>query len=96
MTLWGVRLEVGGFRRAAYDLDKVLMIVRGFRFFVLGIAVASLAAAWIWHLLWLLVLALAIGGEEMLEMSIVIYALRRGKRDDTVAESGTEGPEQIS
>ena len=80
MTSWGVKLEVEGFRHCTYDLDKVLTIVRGFRIFVLGVAIASLGGAWAWHLLWLLVLALVIGGEEMLEMSIVIYALRRWKR----------------
>ena len=56
------------------------MIVRGFRFFVIGLAVASLAAAWVWHLVWLLILAVVIGLEEMLEMSVVLYALRRQKR----------------
>ena len=80
LTMWGTKLEVDGWRRSKYDLDKVLTIVRGFRFFIIGLAVVGLGAAWVWHLVWLLVLSLVIGGEEMLETSIMIYALRRGKR----------------
>ena len=45
LTLWGMKLEADGWRRSKYDLDKVLAIVRGFRFFVLGLAVAGFGVA---------------------------------------------------
>lgn len=57
LAAWGLTLEVRGFRRPRYDLDKVLAIVRGFRLFVAGTAVAGLGAAWAWHVPWLLALS---------------------------------------
>jgi hypothetical protein len=38
----------------------------------------GIGAAWIWHLPWLLVLSLAIGGGETLETSLILFALRHG------------------
>ena len=56
--------------------------MRGFRLTVIGLALAAIAAAWAWQLGWLLVLALAIGGEETLESSIHAYAIQRGMRPE--------------
>ena len=50
--------------------------MRGFRLTIVGLAVAGVGAAWLWHLGWLLALSLAVGGEEALETSIAIHALR--------------------
>jgi hypothetical protein len=58
--------------------------MRGFRLTLIGLAVAGGGAAWLWGMPWLLALALAIGGEEALETSIAIRALRRGTSDSTV------------
>ena len=60
LTIWGVKLKVDGFQRSTYDLDKVLTIVRGFQFFVIGLAVATFGATWVEQLVWLLVLSLAL------------------------------------
>ena len=76
----GVALLVEGWRRSVWDRDKNLIWVRGFRLSIVGLAVVALAAAWQWQQLWVLLIALAIGGEEALETSIVIFALRRSKR----------------
>ena len=76
----GILLLNAGLRRSIWDPNKSLTLVRGFRYSIVGLAVVALGAAWQWHLLWLLLLALAIGGEELLESSIVIFALRRGQR----------------
>lgn len=62
------------------DPSKNLTIISGFRLTVIGLAIAGIAAAWAWHILWLLVLSLAIGGVETLESSIHADALRRGRR----------------
>jgi hypothetical protein len=51
--------------------------MRGFRLTLVGLAVAGAGAAWFWGMPWLLALSLAIGGEEALETSIAIHALRR-------------------
>ncbi len=76
----GLILLGAGLRRSMWDPGKTLTLVRGFRYSVVGLAIVALGAAWQWHLLWLLLLALAIGGEELLESSIVIFALRRGQQ----------------
>lgn len=60
--------------------DRPLPHMMAFRAAVIGLAIAGVGAAWVWQLVWLLVLALAIGGEEVLESSICIYALRRAPR----------------
>ena len=70
------------------DSEKILQWIQGFRFLIIGLGLAGLGAAWAWHLTWLLVLSLAIGGEETLESSIVIFALRRGRRLETQTSSG--------
>ena len=79
-ALRGLRVAFIGFSRSDRDRWKVLTIVRGFRFTVIGLAAIRLGVAWTWHLTWLFVLSLVIGGEEALEPSTVIYALRRERR----------------
>lgn len=75
----GLRREIDGIRRPIRDPTKVLTFVRGFRLAVIGLALAGIGAAWAWHLTWLLVLSLVIGGEETLEGTIIIFALTRGR-----------------
>ncbi len=81
LALWGLLMVLNGLRGALRgDSGKLLPWIQGFRLSIIGLALAGLGAAWAWHLIWLLVLSLAIGGEETLESSIVIFALRRGRR----------------
>ena len=54
--------------------------MRGFRLTLFGLAVAGAGAAWLWQIEWLLLLSLAVGGEETLETSICISALRAQPR----------------
>ncbi len=90
LALWGLLMVVNGLRGALRgDSGKLLTWIQGFRLLVIGLAVAGLGAAWAWHLTWLLVLTLAIGGEETLESSIVIFALRRGRRLEMQKVSAT-------
>ncbi len=60
------------------DPPRNLRFVRGFRLTVIGLALLAIASAWLWHQQWLLILALAIGGEETLESSIHAWAIKRG------------------
>jgi len=80
LAVRGCRLLFDGLRRPLRDPDKNLTWMLGFRLAVIGLAVVATAAGWQWQQLWLLLLALAIGGEEALESSLCIFALRRGKR----------------
>ncbi|MEE9325038.1 MAG: hypothetical protein V3U90_05770 [Dehalococcoidia bacterium] len=80
LAMVGLRNELDGLLRPVRDPEKVLTLIRGFRLAIIGLALIGLGAAWLWGLAWLLILSLAIGGEETLESSIVIYALRYGRR----------------
>lgn len=81
LALWGLRAEVLGLRDSLRgDHTRIVVWIQGFRLSIIGLALAGIGAAWALHLTWLLVLSLAIGGEETLESSIVIFALRRKQR----------------
>ncbi len=90
LALWGLLMQLNGLRGALRgNSGEILPWIQGFRFTIIGLALAGLGLAWAWHLTWLLVLTLAIGGEETLESSIVIFALRRGKRLEMQKVSGS-------
>ena len=72
-----IRLEVEGIRRPTGDSMKVVTVIRGFRIAVIGLALAGLGAAWSWQIMWLFVLSLIFGGEEVLESSVHLFILRR-------------------
>jgi hypothetical protein len=89
----GVALTVRGLRwcRAAFPRPRSasmqpLTWMLGFRLTIIGLALVGAGAAWLWGLPWLLALSLAIGGEETLETSIAISALRAQQRS-----AGTAG-----
>lgn len=89
----GVLTAVRGVQRcrAAFPRPRAASMqplgwMRGFRLTMIGLAIAGVGAAWLWDLGWLLLLSLAIGGEETLESSIAIHALRGQQRWETVAE----------
>ena len=89
LALWGLLMELNGLRGALRgESGKLLTWIQGFRLSIIGLALTGLGVAWAWHLTWLLVLTLAIGGEETLESSIVIFALRRGRRLEMQKVSG--------
>ena len=60
------------------DPTKMHRFVIGFRIAVIGITMAGVGAAWNWNILWLFVLSLAFGGEELVESTVHLYILRRG------------------
>ena len=89
LIVLGVVVAATGVRRCRLAFQRPLAgsmyplgWMEGFRLTMIGLAVAGIGAAWLWHLPWLLALALAIGGEETLESSIAIAALRRAPRLD--------------
>ncbi len=93
LALWGLLMELNGLRGALRgESGKLLTWIQGFRLSIIGLALAGLGVAWAWQLTWLLVLTLAIGGEEILESSIVIFALRRGRRLEMRKVSGPATP----
>jgi hypothetical protein len=75
----GLRREWDGLRRPLRDPAKVITWVRGFRLSMIGFAFSGAGAGWLLDQTWLVVLSLAIGGEETLESSIMHFALTRGR-----------------
>ena len=95
-------LGVAGFLRGALAImrswrgplrNRPVEHMSGFRIAVIGLAIAGIGAAWMWQFVWLLALALIIGGEELLESSWALYALRRSRRalEQFAAARGQEG-----
>lgn len=80
ITIWSVGHGIVAARREARDPQRALALLRGFRVAIVGLALAGLGIAWCWQLGWLLGLSLIIGGEELLESTVVITALRQSAR----------------
>ena len=88
LFLLGMAKEWSGLRLALNgDPGKILIFLLGFRLSIIGLALAGIGAAWAWHLTVLLVLSLVIGGEELLESSAHIFAVRRGQRLTTLGSN---------
>lgn len=83
LALYGAVIQWRGIVMPVRDPDKALTWMRGFRMTVIGLAIAGIAAAWAWHIPFLLALAVIIGAGETFESSIDIFALRRGRRART-------------
>jgi len=75
----GLAIELDGIKRPLRDPAKVITWVRGFRLSMIGLALAGTGAGWLLGQTWLIVLSLAIGGEETLESSIMHFALTCGR-----------------
>jgi len=75
----GLAIELDGITRPLRDPAKVITWVRGFRLSMIGLALAGAGAGWLFDQTWVIVLSLAIGGEETLESSIMHFALTRGR-----------------
>lgn len=78
-AVWGANRGLQGLRGAVRgDSAQLIPFMEGFRATVIGLALVGIGAAWIWHLTWLLLISLAIGGGETLETSLILFALRHG------------------
>jgi len=80
VTTAGLRRWATTLRMPAADPAKSLAMMQAFRVWIIGLAIAALAIAWMGQILWLAVLALAVGGEETFESTMAIGALRYGRR----------------
>jgi hypothetical protein len=79
LFIYGAEQLVRALRISIWNLDRPIVWIVGFRAAIVGLAVLALGASWLMQQLWLLLLALAIGGEELLETSVILFALRRGR-----------------
>ena len=72
----GVRRELPGLRLPVTDPVKALAMMRALRTTILGLALVGVAAGWLWHVRPLWIVSLVIAAEEMLEISVVVAAMR--------------------
>ena len=95
LAVLGFRLAANALRRPPYGPGTSLTLLRGFRFAVIGIALANAGAAWQWQVLWPLVFALVFVGEEMLEISFMIATVRPARRQVVHNAAGTPLRQQL-
>ncbi len=92
LVIRGVRDFVRA-RRHARDPERALLVARSFRVAIMGLCVAVFGAAWIAGLGWLVAISLIVLGEEMLETSVMVAALRDGaEREARAAARAASGP----
>jgi hypothetical protein len=87
----GLALATVALRTPLETPGKNLAWMRGFRLTVGGLALAGLAAGWVWQWPVLVAIAFCIGFEELIESSIATWALRReyeATRAPAVSSSG--------
>jgi len=84
-ALAGLRTGVKRAAREERDPGRALALLLGFRRAVIGLSIAGVAAALLWDVDWLFGLSLVIAGEELLESTVMITALRHDPHRSTVA-----------
>ena len=75
MFVLGIRRGAAGMRRHRRDPPRALALLRGFRISIVGLCLAGVGAGLFWDIGWLVGLSLIIGGEELLESTVVITAM---------------------
>ena len=76
----GAVMVIAGLRRMWQPMRgpiDQLAWMTGFRLGVVGLAVVGVGLAWLWQQVWLLAVALGVGGEELLESSTYVAVLKR-------------------
>jgi hypothetical protein len=84
--LRGIR-ALGAARTDARDPERALLVARAFRVWIMGLCLLVLGGAWLAGVGWLAVIALIVLGEEMLETSVMVAALRDGARRDAATRT---------
>jgi hypothetical protein len=77
VAIAGVTRQASGLRRSVTDPVLALALARALRTAILGLSAVAFGAAWLWQIAPLALVALVVAGEEMLETSVVVAALRR-------------------
>jgi len=72
----GARRALAAARDLRLDPERALGILRGFRVAIVGLCLAGGGIGWLWDIHWLVAISIVICGEEVLESSIGIAALR--------------------
>jgi hypothetical protein len=77
LLMWSVWSNLGDMRRSLADPRKGLGLARWLRTTILGLAAIAVGVGWTWGIWPLVGLALVIAGEETLETTVVISAMKK-------------------
>jgi hypothetical protein len=80
LAVRGIRRQLMARRLARVTMAKPIGLVSGFRLFLLGAPLVVAAAGWAFQQPWLFWLGVIIAGEETLETTMLLAALREGER----------------
>lgn len=93
---WVLLVRAARTWRTAASLDRdpprALAYARGFRIGILGLCAATFGIGWIGQIGWLLAVSLIVLGEEMLEIGVMIAALRATPASDPASPSAATAP----
>jgi hypothetical protein len=76
----GLRAWIRGSRQTGESGNRLLGMMRGFRVGIIGLALAGVGLWLLTGQTWILVVALGVGGEELLESSFIIATIRADPR----------------
>jgi hypothetical protein len=79
LTRVGIMREWRAIRMSAADPAKSLALMQSFRIAVIALSIAALGIGLLADQLWLIILALIIGGEEAFESTMAIGAMTRSR-----------------
>jgi hypothetical protein len=80
MVYRGAGAWIQGGRETGGPIDKIIGMVSGFRAAIIGLALIGIGLWLLTGQLWILVLSVAVAGEEILETSFILYAMRSDPR----------------
>jgi hypothetical protein len=76
VVVLGIARQGTELRRPVTDPALALALARALRASILGLAAMAFGIGWLWQVAPLVLIALVVAGEEMLEISVVVAALR--------------------
>jgi len=76
----GLSAWIRGSRQYGEPGGRLLGMIRGFRVGIIGLAVIGIGVWLLTGATWVLILSLAVGGEEILETSFIIWAIHSDPR----------------
>ncbi|CAN5826821.1 hypothetical protein BH23CHL2_BH23CHL2_09040 [soil metagenome] len=77
---FGLSAWIRGSRQFGEPGGRLLRMVQGFRIGIIGLAVIGIGIWLVTGATWVLILSLAVAGEEILETSFIIWAIRSDPR----------------
>jgi hypothetical protein len=85
LTVRGLRRQALARRYSETTMTKPIGLMSGFRLILLGVPLVLVSAGWVLQQEWLFWIGVVVAGEETLETSMLLAALREGERAQVLA-----------